>query len=114
MRRVTPDAPVACQGLSGRCAFPARSQARRNDMIVHQAALLVALLALVASPFVVGPGASAQQLPPATAAERCRAFDEAGLLDPLGNTLGECVNILSGPASSEANNRIAAVCGREL
>ena len=55
----------------------------------------------------------AQQLPQPTAAELCRQFDEQGLLDLIGNTRGECVNVLSGPASEEAAYRIAAICGRE-
>ncbi len=57
--------------------------------------------------------ASAQSLPANDAAELCRVLDEAGVLDELGLTRGECVNLFKGPASENANNFIAAICGVE-
>ena len=78
-----------------------------GQLITIAVAMLGLAVALGAAPTL------AQQLPQPTAAELCRQFDEQGLLDQIGNTRGECVNVLSGPANAEATNRIAAICGRE-
>jgi hypothetical protein len=45
--------------------------------------------------------------------KRCRQADEAGRLEELGATRGECVNRERGPASENARNSIAGLCGVE-
>ena len=50
----------------------------------------------------------------AFAHEVCREAQEEGVLDELGLTFGECINLVSGPASENANNQIAAFCGAEI
>jgi hypothetical protein len=44
----------------------------------------------------------------------CREADEEGLLEEMGITFGECINFVTGPASEEANNYIAGICGAEI
>src|SRR5215212_5380622 len=56
----------------------------------------------------------AAQIPANEAAERCRALDEAGVLEDAGVTRGECVNILKQPSSENANNFIAGRCGLDI
>ena len=71
------------------------------------------LLGMLALPLAMsGLSASAAPATPAkTAVEFCQALDEAGVLDEAGATFGECVNIFKGPASEQANNFIAGLCG---
>ena len=61
----------------------------------------------------LAPAAGAFHLDPNEAAELCRQLDEQGVLDQPGInvTRGECVNLISGPASENANNFVAALCG---
>jgi hypothetical protein len=79
-------------------------------MIAKRVVLVIALLTLVVSPLVFSSVAVAQS-DASVAAEMCRALDESGDLEDLGITRGECVNILKGPSSEQANNRIAGLCG---
>ena len=48
------------------------------------------------------------------AAEICRELDAEGELKEFGLTRGECVNLFMGPASENANNFRAAICGIEF
>jgi hypothetical protein len=82
-------------------------------MCTKRLVMIVALLTLVVSPVVFASGAAAQSGAPA-AAEVCRQLDEAGVLDRPNNQLtrGECVNLLKGRSSPQANNFIAADCGQ--
>ena len=48
------------------------------------------------------------------AIELCRGLDEGGVLEAQGFTFGECVNVFSGPASENANNFIAGLCGLDF
>src|SRR5215208_2482834 len=56
----------------------------------------------------------AAQTPANDAAELCRELDEVGQLEAVGVTRGECVNILKGPSSENANNFIAGRCGLDI
>ena len=86
--------------------------------MIKRLAMAVGLMLMLGLPMLAltGDGASANHVPPPTsseAAELCRQLDEEGVLDAPGNevTRGECVNILTGPASENANNFIAGICG---
>ncbi len=57
--------------------------------------------------FRAGGGGSGQQR------QMCRMADEAGFLDAVGATRGECLNTLRGPASENAANFAAGLCGAE-
>ena len=77
---------------------------------------LVAIGLVVAMGALAAPAGATHgppHVPANEAAELCRALDESGELDEFGVTRGECVNILKGPASENANNFIAALCGAE-
>ena len=81
-------------------------------------ALLLAVLAVpalaLAAPAVAqeeGPGRSERV---AVAREFCREIAEQGGLDEAGATFGECVNILGGPASEQATNFVAGLCGLDF
>jgi len=73
-------------------------------------ALLTVLVSSIgfASPTVaqVGPGNS-------EAARFCRAVEADGLLGPRDVTRGECINIFKGPASANATNFFAGLCGNK-
>jgi hypothetical protein len=45
--------------------------------------------------------------------KRCHQADEKGIRADLGATRGECVNRERGPASENARNSIAGLCGVE-
>jgi hypothetical protein len=62
---------------------------------------------------VVTPAAAQSGSFSTEAVELCRGFDEAGELDSLGLTFGECVNIIAGRADENQNCQIAGVCGAE-
>ena len=79
-------------------------------MLAKRFVLVIALLTLVVSPVVFAPSAVAQSNTPA-AVELCRQFDEAGVLEALGVTRGECVTFSKGPSSPQANSVIAGSCG---
>ncbi len=82
-------------------------------------ALLLAVLA-VPAPALAAPAAALEEEPPsrdervAVAREVCRQLAEAGVLDQNGFTFGECVNFASGPASEQAANFDAGICGSEI
>ena len=83
-------------------------------MILKRFAVTIALLTLVVSPFVFGSVASASHDTKSEAAEICRQMDEAGELEQLGVTRGECVNVVAGPSNENANNTLAGLCGTDL
>ena len=72
--------------------------------------LVVLTMALSTLPFGAIT-ASADPTNAAEVAELCRQADEEGILDEFGITRGECVNLGKGPASENANNFVAALCG---
>ena len=72
--------------------------------------LLVLLAVLLMTLGFVGT-ASADPTGANDAAEFCRFLDEEGVLDEFGVTRGECVNLVKGPASANANNFVAGLCG---
>jgi len=78
--------------------------------LVGLVALLTVLVSSIgfASPTVaqVGPGNS-------EAARFCREVEADGFLGPTGVTRGECINIFAGPASKNATNFFAGLCGDE-
>ena len=80
-------------------------------MSLKRIAVVVALLAPLVAPVVLGADAAAQSDEP-TPPETCRQLDEAGILDrpDIDLTRGECVNILKGPSNPEASNRFAGSC----
>lgn len=73
--------------------------------------LFALLTVLISGMAFASPTVAQQDVPANEAAELCREFDDAGELDREGITRGECVNIFMGPASENANNFIAGVCG---
>ncbi len=84
-------------------------------MLLKRLFAFVALLTvLVSSIGFASPTAAQQDVPANEAAEFCRELDAAGVLDDEGVTRGECVNILRGPASENANNFIAGLCGLDF
>ncbi len=85
---------------------------------VKRIAALALLLAVLAVPaLALAAPAAAQEEEPgrgervAFAREFCQQLAEDGVLDEEGATFGECVNILSGPASEQAANFVAGLCG---
>jgi hypothetical protein len=74
--------------------------------------ILFAILSLTLG--FVGTTSAQSEIPANEAAELCREFNENGTLDALGLARGECVNIVKGPASENASNFFAGVCGIEL
>jgi hypothetical protein len=81
--------------------------------MIKRLAMTVGLMLMLGLPMLAfGGSASAAPATPANAAvEVCQQAQEEGLLDELGITFGECVNIVKGPASATANNFIAGFCG---
>ena len=88
-----------------------RSIVRRS--IVTRLTVLSLGLSTLAGALVAPTAVNAQALPPPEAAELCRLADESGELAALGITRGECESYVMGPASEQANNFIAALCGVE-
>jgi hypothetical protein len=80
-------------------------------MTVKRLLTLFGLLTVLLSSVAFATPTMAQGVPANDAAEICRSLDEEGVLDEFGVTRGECVNLFKGPASANANNFIAAVCG---
>lgn len=80
-------------------------------MSLKRTAVVVALLALLVAPAVLGADAAARSDEP-TPTETCRQLDEAGILDrpTIDLTRGECVNIFKGPSNPEATNFLAGAC----
>jgi hypothetical protein len=72
---------------------------------------ILGALALMLSAFAVQPLAVSAQTPANEVAAICRQLDAEGVLAAAGVTRGECVNILKGPSSANANNFIAGLCG---
>ena len=71
-----------------------------------------ALLTVLISSVAFAAPAVAQE-PEPTVPETCRQFDEDGVLDELGLTRGECVNILKGFESGNIHRVIVGFCGSE-
>ena len=86
---------------------------------VKRIAALALLLAVLAVPaLALAAPAAADHAAPlgrdervALARESCQQAAEDGFLDELGLTFGECLNIVSGPASEQAANFVAGFCG---
>ena len=81
-------------------------------MTVKRLLTLFGLLMVLASSVAFAAPAIAQE-PEQTAPDACRQFDEDGLLDELGLTRGECVNILKGFESGNIHRIIVGACGEE-
>lgn len=78
---------------------------------VRLAAMLVTLLVLLGSFSML---TAAQGGDPASdAVTICQSLRQNGVLDQLGLTTGECVNLIQGPATATANNEFAGGCGWE-
>ncbi len=84
-------------------------------MTVKRLLTLFALLTVLISSVAFAAPAAAQS-DSSAAAEFCRMLDEEGVLDDpsLQITRGECVNLVKGPSSANANNFIAAACGATI
>jgi hypothetical protein len=75
---------------------------------------LLVLFAILSLTLGFAGTASAQSVVPANeAVEICRSLEE-GTLEGIGATFGECVNQIRGPASGNANNFLADLCGEEF
>jgi hypothetical protein len=83
-------------------------------MTVKRLLTLFGLLTVLISSVAFATPTMAQDVPANEAAELCRMLDEEGVLEFFGVTRGECVNLVTGPASANANNFIAAICGAEI
>jgi len=83
-------------------------------MVKRLLTLFGLLLVLVSSVAVVTPAAAQSGSFSREAVELCRGFDEAGELEELGLTFGECVNIVAGQADENQNRFIAGICGAEI
>ena len=80
--------------------------------MVKRLLMLSLLLGIFALPFaMLGRSVSAEPGGATDAVAACQELDEDGELDAAGVTFGECVNILKGPSSENANNQIAGLCG---
>jgi hypothetical protein len=83
--------------------------------MIKRLAMAAGLLLMLALPILAfGDSASAAPTDANDAAETCRLFDEAGFLDDLGITRGECVNLFKEQTSDHANNLLAAACGADI
>ncbi len=83
--------------------------------MIKRFAMLFVLLGIFMVPIVTFHGtvaAAPTGAPDAVAS--CRELNDTGFLANFGITFGECVNIFKGPASENANNRVAGLCGIEI
>lgn len=81
-------------------------------MVLKRSLAAFMLAALLVSTFAFAFAATASADSDASAAvDFCRELDEAGELEEAGVTFGECVNIIKGPSSENANNFVAGLCG---
>jgi hypothetical protein len=72
---------------------------------------LAVLTVLISSIAVAAPASAQNENPNTYAVDFCRGLEEEGLLDALGITFGECVNIFAGLETQNINRAIAGFCG---
>ncbi len=83
--------------------------------MVRRFVTTLALVALLGpASLAAAPNAKAQESDRPEDAEVCRVLDERGGLEVVGITRGECINFLSGPASPQAANFFAGICGLDF
>ncbi len=80
--------------------------------MIKRFAMLFVLLGIFMAPVVAFHGTVAAAPGGARdAVALCQELNAEGVLADFGVTFGECVNLFKGPASENANNFIAAICG---
>jgi len=80
--------------------------------MIKRFAMLFVLLGIFMAPVVAFHGTVAAAPGGARdAAAFCQELNAEGVLAEFGVTVGECVNLVMGPASENANNFVAAICG---
>jgi len=88
------------------CNVDRKGEPNMRKFLVTVTLVIAMSLGIVASPVFAAPtGAS-------DAAAFCQELNAEGfLLEELGITVGECVNLVKGPVNENSNNFVAAICG---